>query len=471
MVFTKYFCCYTLNEKEYLMVNTLTSAIDVVDKETFALITAIREEKLSISELKENNNELFNALVTRGYIFASREAERALLEKMRCLNENMSFRKLNTTYTICPTMGCNLRCTYCFESTEQHVDCGVMTEGQLQAIFNHIIKCCNEFKKIYDSVENKEMLAHKQPNIVLFGGEPLLSINFAVIKKILEFAEQMNIPVKIITNGTTIDLYKELLHQYKHRIAIQITMDGDKATHDVRRIHANKGGTFDEICKGVDAILSIGIRVNLRINVDRDNVNNIGELQEVFKKYGWLDNPLFIAYASPVLCFSGDSKTTLTESEMLEKLIENGWYGFEDSFIKSIVGTATGFAVNFFEDNGGKIKPWKMTYCEATSGSNYCFAPDGSITTCLTYIGKGVHTIGHFDENGVVIDEDNYKMWIERNPFKMERCKDCKYILLCGGGCPVAALQQNNDIGCSVCNDIERTLEVYVSHIKERFIG
>lgn len=65
-------------------------------------------------------------------------------------------------------------------------------------------------------------------------------------------------------------------------------MDGNKSIHDKRRIRADGSGTFDSICDGINKILDIGIKVNLRINTDAENIGYLGELKEVFEKQGGL---------------------------------------------------------------------------------------------------------------------------------------------------------------------------------------
>jgi uncharacterized protein len=62
-------------------------------------------------------------------------------------------------------------------------------------------------------------------------------------------------------------------------------------------------------------------------------------------------------------------------------------------------------------------------------------------------------------------------MWMDRSPFHMEKCKDCKFILLCGGGCPAESLEKAGNINCPSCNGIEQTLKVYVSHIKDKLMS
>ena len=154
---------------------------------------------------------------------------------------------------------------------------------------------------------------------------------------------------------------------------------------------------------------------------------------------------------------------------MLEILHERGLYGTPDALFKQLLSTTIGFVEGFFRQTDG-VRPWRLSYCEATNGSSFCFAPNGTITTCLTYVGRGDCTIGTFDETGVRVDKERLSAWTKRDPFRMPGCADCKYLLLCGGGCPVKSLERFEDIQCNVCSDIERTLEVYVHQKGEELV-
>lgn len=465
---TKYLYSRRLTNKDVLLVNTLSSAIDLIDNDTEKKLQNMIQGKEEITE--QNDPDLYIALKKRGYLFDNGEQENNCIKNLFYINENFSLSKLNTSFTICPTMGCNLRCIYCFESGDQHKDMQLLTEEQLEAIFNHILQQSSTFKELYDKAENKEALITYAPKINLFGGEPLLKTNYEIVRKIFEFADKMKIPVKIITNGTTIDYYYELLDKHKHNLSMQITLDGDQAVHDTRRVNAGGGPTFERICNNVDLVLKLGISIALRINIDKENIKQIKNLETVFINKKWKDNPLILPYAAPVQDFQGSSNCVLKESELLQLLYEYGYYGKEDALFKNIVSSAIGFVKAFFEAPDNKVKPWKMSYCEATSGSTYCFAPDGTITTCLTYVGKGKHYIGTFDKDGVHIIPENYDMWTNRYASRIEKCKDCKFVFMCGGGCPVAALEQHSVIDCAICSDIERTLDIYINNNKEKFL-
>ena len=108
--------------------------------------------------------------------------------------------------------------------------------------------------------------------------------------------------------------------------------------------------------------------------------------------------------------------------------------------------------------------------CEATFGAQYCFSPDGTITTCLTCVGKPKYKIGTFDENSVNIDENKLKMWTQRDYFNMQKCKECKFLLFCAGGCPVQSVERFGRIDYPSCDDIEKTIEIYVKNIANKLL-
>ena len=155
---------------------------------------------------------------------------------------------------------------------------------------------------------------------------------------------------------------------------------------------------------------------------------------------------------------------------MLDIIMKNKWYS--DSFINKLDSSVFDSLFSFFEksEKNSPAKLWQVTYCEATYGRHYCFAPNGIISTCIRGVGRKDYMIGKFDENCVTIDKEKLNMWKNRSPFEMKNCKDCKFILLCGGGCPKSSIMKHGDINCGVCNDIEKTLEIYVKHNKDKFL-
>lgn len=449
------------------MLNTLTSALDVVDPDTMERIDAFASGARPITP--EHDLELYGTLRRRGYLVESPDEEKAILDRLHGVTLAAPFSGIPTRYIICPTMACNLRCTYCFETTDQHVALARLTDGQLQSIFTYIRSCLEKLAVLAEDPLAMKFLGEEPPTIGLFGGEPLLRRNRHIIESILDFAASIPMKVRVITNGTQVRHFIDTISRYRDILQFQLTMDGAKDSHNVRRIRANGSGTFDEVCDAVDQVASIGVPVALRVNFDRDNVGDLDELRSVFQERGWTSNPLVSPYASVVFDFTQDGPGILQEHELLKALYEAGAYGCDEPIFDAVVSPSISFVEGFFSPKNTGMKPWKLSYCEATNGSNICFASDGTLTTCLTYVGKGGFTVGTFDDDGVHIDQAALDRWRLRDGFRMRRCADCELLLLCGGGCPVKALERNNDIDDAVCGDVEATLAVHVDHIQSRF--
>lgn len=452
MYFTKRVIEYPLDSVNILLINTISSACDIVTLDFYKDMKRIESGNYHIV----NDAEILKMLKDRGYIFDNELDEDRFIEKYARIHSRLSENNSIKNYTICPTMGCNLRCTYCFE--ENLASKALLTMEKLEVILSFIEN---------DLVKDES--ASSRTLISLFGGEPLLPANKPIIKRTLEFAKEKGIEVRIVTNGTTIKRFIDILSEYKN-VALQITLDGSKPIHDIRRIKKNGGGTFDLIASNIDLLVSAEIKVHLRTNVNQENIDSLSNLIEYVRKKKWVESGFVFPYVAPVLDYCDGSNNSMTESKLYERVLEiEPDLGSKDSIIKSVSSPCVNYLQNFF-DFSQSIKPWKLSYCEATSGSNFVFSTNGNVSTCLMLAGKTEHQIGVFDEKNIEINPKLSSQWKERNILNMDKCKKCKYALICGGGCAVAALDINNDIGCPVCSDIRETVNVFLNHKKKEIL-
>lgn len=454
---TNYCLIYKIDDNQSLLINTLTSAMDIIENEIKLKIEDMQNGVKDIS--KKDDKELYEILKKRGYLFESKEDEKKILNRLEEISVLLEKKSYCNNFTISPNMGCNLRCTYCFESNDQHKEMNIMTDEQLDGIFKYILKIKEENKEHLENATNENKLS-----IRIFGGEPLLPQNKEIIKKILSFAYENNIGLGIVTNGTIVKPYIDLLKKYNENMSIQITLDGDRNIHDSRRIKPDGTGTFDIICENINELLKNNINIRLRVNIDKTNIGTLRKLEEVIIKRGWDNSDLLTVYAAPVIDFSGDLNNTMRDHEILEYLLKEGYCNDENSFLRSIVSPSIGY-LNMFFNPKIKTKHCKMDYCGATSGTELCFSPDGLVTTCLTYSGKGENDIGTFDKKGVHLDKEKLNVWKKRTIFKIAKCRQCKYAFVCGGGCPVLAKEINGDMYNCVCSDIINTIDSYVNQI------
>lgn len=193
----------------------LTSAIDVIDNK---LSDIINKSLKGDDELVNINEKEFFQLKQRGYIFDSINDEEILLKRYEAINNKVLANIDQIGYwTICPSMECNLRCPYCYEDHVQNESIKRLSEQQLDVIFHYIL--------------NQKF--NKKSKILIFGGEPLLSVNYKIVEKILRFTQKHSFPVGITTNGTSLSTtYLDLFSKHKGNLAVQITLDGDKTEHN-----------------------------------------------------------------------------------------------------------------------------------------------------------------------------------------------------------------------------------------------
>lgn len=120
------------------------------------------------------------------------------------------------------TLDCNLCCWYCYEN---HVAKSFMSIDVVNRILKHL-----ELKLKSDHFEILELS--------FFGGEPMM--NYKAIAALLQgvqiLAEEYTFKIYLlfVTNGTLIsDSYINLLKHFQTRF--QITIDGDKNSHNIAR--------------------------------------------------------------------------------------------------------------------------------------------------------------------------------------------------------------------------------------------
>jgi MoaA/NifB/PqqE/SkfB family radical SAM enzyme len=141
--------------------------------------------------------------------------------------------------------GCNLNCSYCYitqrdEPTENHKK--LLPKNYVEFILG---------------IAEKRNIGC----ISLQGEEPLLPESMPYTTAILSIADQLNIPTAIVTNGTNLKEYAELLASHKCLEELTISIDAaDPKTHDKLR---GKDGTFELVAKGLKKAMTFESLTNV----------------------------------------------------------------------------------------------------------------------------------------------------------------------------------------------------------------
>lgn len=254
-----------------------------IDDETKLIYNPIDKQYFRYKKLDESKIKGLLQNLNKG-VYSKQEIEilKELINKKIVLSDKadefdeMMFKENQIRYEsdtfhimIIVTNGCNFRCLYCIQEHESIALSNESASRILKLIENKV----NEVKKV---------------KITWFGGEPLLQYKRIkeIMEKAIEIGEKYNCQIEaaMVSNGYLLN--EEIILDLKklNFNMLQITVDGDKNTHDKRRFLANGDGTYNVILQNVQMIVKNNIPLLLRINVDETNFENAYSLLEEIPK-------------------------------------------------------------------------------------------------------------------------------------------------------------------------------------------
>lgn len=445
------------DRENVLLVHGYSSAFDVVSRHVAAYLRS-RDAKsppkplygewsvdrVSADDAVIPSDATLALLKRRGYLTAMTVEEELafFLNHVRKLND--AAQSQMPVYVIMPTYDCNLRCGYCFQD---HM--------RTNPAFSHLLRVLTPSMadRIISALPQFELRHHITPEAVanrrflFFGGEPLLAESLPIIEYFMDKARAAG-PASFaaVSNGTQLHRFEHLLGPGKIE-ELQITLDGPPARHDTRRIHADGSGSFEAIARNISLALERGVRVEIRMNVDRANIADIPELAEIFTERGWTAYPTFSSTAEPVTDTNfgtpGRRSQLFNSFELNEEVAR-----LRQSFAAmAAVGTHDDplalRALQIFGRSGAQSMPMQATFCGAHRGM-YILDPFGDIYACWEQTGNKNIRIGWIDASGdVAFVDDRLQNWRERSVASNSTCRRCRFALYCGGGCAVLAEAAN----------------------------
>lgn len=389
-------------------------------------------------------------LKKRGYLTQlTVEEEESFFTKMAAQRHLQAVHR-SPGYILMPTYECNLRCPYCFQD---HM--------RTDPSFGHLLRVMQpEMVDRWLTGMLQIEAAHGIPkdadltrNITFFGGEPLLEESRPIIEyamqKLLELGKAN---LSAITNGTDLHAYEDLLGPGKLSF-LQITLDGPPAEHDKRRIYADGSGSFDRIARNIDMALARGVKISVRMNIDRNNIGLLPELGAEFTARGWDKHKGFSAYVAPIHAQTEETaKTTFNSWELNQALLAlkdrhpgvTVIGGPDDSLVDR--------ARRIFDKRIDPVPSFKSDFCSAHT-TMYILDSFGDIYACWERTGDASLRIGAIDASGAVrMNRAITEAWRSRNVTTNSVCRKCRYASYCGGGCAVLAEGQNGNINSNFCD-------------------
>jgi uncharacterized protein len=385
-------------KKEKLIYNCLSGAFVKVDDELLEML------QKNISKIPSK----FKDELKKGNFIIEDEVDEIGLWKV--LTQKTRYSSNLLALTILPTYSCNFRCTYCYEKHEP--------------IFmnNSIREELMRFISLWASDQKIEKLS-----VSWFGGEPLLAKNLIIslTKKLLRKCKEKNWDYQsnIVTNGSL--LTKNVAQELKETCKVssaQVTLDGPPSVHNKRRPFVDGKGTFDIILNNLKDAFDY-LNIMLRVNIDKENVSSVAELLDILKNEGFDKTQRFVIDFSP----------TAPVTELCMGAIES--FYTQEAFSKAMVHLYQ----EAFERNFGLTYPSPLAGCGAVAFNSFVIDPLGDIYKCWSTVGNKQETIGNIctlRNLWQLIGTPNFLKWMMWDPFAIEKCRKCKVLPLCMGGCP-----------------------------------
>ena len=431
MIVSKYTFLIPYSDKYYLY-NSLSNALLELDGVSYSCLEKCRREQSQVS--KESFSDELYEMLTRKHFIVDNDYDEYLLYKSMMLTQRgqQTFMHL----TLAPTMECNFRCFYCFETEKPK---GKMSPGTMDSIVKYIISS-RQLEKIY---------------LTWFGGEPLMALDEMVtFYDKLKAAYHKDFASNIITTGYYLDRRAIDVLQRICVGSVQITLDGNREHHNKIKRTQECPDVFGRVLENIDILTATApdIDVAFRINLTRQNIDDFTELYRYLAgRYRGKKVVIVPAFVRDRTDFSHDNSYCV-DREGVVRFVLDQW-------------------------NSRHIySPWleypssACNECAVRDRMSMSFDSEGYAYKCWETIGNRKHAIGKIKEDGTIGNVNTAllnRQLYGADIFDDDQCRECAYLPICHGGCPMERIEnridgKHNDVCTSHKGHIEEFMKIHI---------
>lgn len=313
------------------------------------------------------------------------------------------------TLTIAPTMACNLACGYCFQGLNKP---STKMSTEVENAIVTFVKARSDLKSLH---------------VVWYGGEPLMGKEsiFRLSDILIAHCDKHGIAYSagMVSNSylLSVDVATQL---YSRRVKwVQVTIDGDRDTHDTMRPLVSGRGSFDRIINNIGATLdATPLSFSVRVNVGRRNVDELGGLLDGFVEKKFNQRGSFNVY------FAAIEASTPESGSAFEEKLDGAEFNRK---ILALEEKARNMGL------AGTISPpgGFSGMCVAASNGGYVIGGNGDVHKCWETVHDATKRIGTIFEPDKLGDSINATAWQQWSPFDNATCSSCGILPMCGGHC------------------------------------
>jgi uncharacterized protein len=309
--------------------------------------------------------------------------------------------------------------------------------------------------------------------LTFFGGEPLL--NLPVVYALAERAwkacqaRHVQMTISIITNGLL--LTEEVVDRLLPfgLAGIKVTLDGDRVTHDRLRPLRGGQGTFDRIIANL-RVVAPKVRVSLGGNFDVESVASYPALLEFLKAQPFADRIAKLTF-KPIIRGPNTGRalaSSVVDGRKVIPLVEAARQPALGGTCMTAAGAGSGSGAapcdscGLADDATGRLRELTraagfhtpdgvhMGPCELHRRHASTIGPDGSLYPCPGFTGEPDLRVGHVLQERHDAHRATRERFDTHAPWRA--CGDCALVPVCGGGCSVAAHNEQGDLALPNCH-------------------
>lgn len=390
---------------KYVLYNAYSNKFLYVEPLLKDLIEASKNEN-EVEGLGDIHPGLYKTLNDLGFIIDEDTDE---IENVRELVKAVDYNEEEYYLIINPTMNCNFKCYYCYES---NIKGSKVSEQNLEKIKLFIGNTIDSNKKL------------KLFTIQFFGGEPLLFFERTILP-IMQYAHKkaketgIKLNLNFTTNAYLInDKMIEAFKKYEVN-SLQITLDGNRELHNQVRFVNKSRGSYDEIIANMKKLVRNEINVTFRINYTEENLK---ELEDVFADFEDL---------------------THKERQMLMLSMNRVWEETNQNLGRHVVdfkNKAENFGFNL-PDSVFSDRVRHSCYADKLNQATINY--NGDVFKCNARDFHKNNREGVLNDLGQI--DWNEKQEVRMNAkIKNKSCLECKILPICGGGCSQQAIEYSH---------------------------
>ena len=361
---------------------------------------------------------------------------------------------VNVCYFIL-TEQCNLACKYCFLGNNDSAKRShFLSEHMTVSIAD---KALDFFLRQLKNSDGNFEFDH--PVIIFYGGEPLL--NFPVLEHVAKRVNDLretescmaNAELSIVTNGTLLD--GETARKLQAlKVQIGISIDGFSEKSNALRVDVSGKPAYPRIIRALEVCRSLGINVSLSVTLNEETIQHSDDVLRLISDYNIRSlgfNIMMSSESFPLPAHYSEKAAQFIIDQFVE-LRKLGIY--EDRMMRKLKSFTK--AKVYYSD------------CAATAGSQLVFAPNGRIGICHGCLhDKKFFITDVKDKDFLARNNPLFSEWANLTPVNREECQNCPALGICGGGCPINAMNAKpgntiHSMDERFCVHAKKTLDFFI---------